>query len=89
MAPEFVAYINGGLPRPDLTLWLDVPPGEIYRRLRNRGSARLKHEERTLSRIAAVASNYEKLGGELERIAADRPVEEVHDSIWARCKPLV
>lgn len=84
--PGFVAAINALAPRPDLTIWLDVPARVCRRRLaRTRRGSDLFEEAATLRRIDA---NYRRLvrgpAGRAMRVVSidgDRPEHDVHEDL--------
>ncbi|QSB04656.1 dTMP kinase [Natronoglycomyces albus] len=65
--PALLTAINGGIPRPDLAFYLRVPTEELKRRLAARGE-KLKHEEKSSSRIESIVGVYEQMGDALTEI---------------------
>lgn len=82
--PEFIGAINSGIPRPTLSLYLDVPPATLLHRIRTREDQRRKHEERSEAVIAGIVGRYLALEGYLERIDGTLPLDAVTDDIMAR-----
>ena len=77
---EFILYINSLVPRPHLTIILDVDPGEAVRRIAQRGAAEkyevseFLHKVRDLYLRRARAEGYPVVN-------AGRPPEEVADEV--------
>lgn len=88
--PEFVALINAGIPRPDVAIYLDVPPEVSQARLRARdGEAALKAEERSVQRIGQIMGYFRDISADVQIVAANRPIEAVRQDILARVGAVV
>lgn len=59
--PDLVASFNRDIPKPCLTVLLDVPPSILIDRIRERDGARFKYEERSVAAIDAVRQNFLRL----------------------------
>lgn len=83
VAPGFVAQINRGIPKPDLSVFLDVPAETVMARLKRRDGDKLKYEERDVSKIAEMLSRFRSMTAHLSMIAGDAPPEQVTQAILA------
>jgi len=94
MPMEWVENLNKHFRRPELTVFLDVPPEECLRRVSTRGTKAERYEyKKHLDRILA---NYRKAieraasRGELvETLDAAQPIEAVHAAIQKLVAPMV
>ncbi len=57
--------LNAPLPRPDLAVYLDVPPATLHERLRARDGGSRKREELTVRSITRVCANFGRMRSEL------------------------
>lgn len=83
VSQKFVAKINAGIPRPHLSLYLDVPPKQLACRIEARDGERRKFEERSLESISSIRQGFLTLSPLLERIDGEGSKQEVADQIWA------
>jgi len=83
----WIREINRYVPRPDLAVYLDVPPEEGLRR--KHGSSWRRFEE--VSILERVRETYLRLvdAGELRLVDATRSPEEVVDEVMSLVEPLL
>jgi dTMP kinase len=79
--PNVVASLNRDIPRPRLTVLLDVPSAVLFERIKMRDKGRHKHEERSVSVIEQVRANFLRIA-EIDRdilvVDGDQPTDTVH-----------
>jgi dTMP kinase len=88
VSQDFVAAINAGIPEPDLAIFLQVPAGELFKRLIARDGLRRKHEEQSTFVINKVQQGFERLSNQLLSVDGDRSVEAVEVDIWSVARHL-
>lgn len=82
---EFLATINGGLPRPDLAFYLHMTTDALLQRLRERDGDDLKFEEQSPDRIESITSVYARMGNALTQVDGSLPAEAVTMQLWEHC----
>lgn len=84
--PAWVADINGRAPRPDLTLFVDVPVREAARRRARRGGHADQYEvdsvQRAVARRYRSFSNRVDLLGPVVRVSGSGSEEQVEGRLW-------
>lgn len=85
VAPDFLAIINHGVPRPDSAFFLKVPTPILIDRLRQRDVNNLKFEERSPDRIESITSIYQQMGDQLVTINGTQSADAVTDQMWSVC----
>jgi len=80
---EFLTTANGGIPRPDLAFYLQVPVEELQRRLRDRDGTGLQFEEKSADRIRSIVRSYEEMEDELVVVDGTAPAEEITAKLLA------
>ncbi len=85
---QFLADINRGVPRPDLALYLSVPPDLLLRRLRQRDGEKLKFEERSVAVVQAMIAHYAIFDAHLVTIPAAGAIDDIHRAIVGACRPM-
>ncbi|WP_164779484.1 dTMP kinase [Paenibacillus kobensis] len=83
---KFLADINEGLPRPDYSFYLSVPPETLIQRLNHRDKGNLKYEERKIERITSIIHTYEQMGSQLIKIDGIQEADQVTNSIMKHIK---
>ncbi len=84
---DFITRINEGVIRPDVAICLRVPSQVSLERLHARDGNSLKHEEKSLEVIEAIASNFDEIGPPIHYIDGNRRAELVTEAIWEICSP--
>jgi len=81
---QILADSEAEFPTPDAVVLLEIDPARALERIRARGGAieRVFEQQEFLEAVAAVFAAIDR--PYLERVAADRPAEQIEDEIYAR-----
>lgn len=78
---EFVTAINSPIPRPDLAVFLDVPPEILLDRIQRRGLEERKFEERSVANVAQILTFYQAMRSDFLWLAGNNTEESIAQSI--------
>lgn len=81
ISEETILRLNVALPRPNLTIYLDLDAQQIMARLKRRDDEKLKREERDLLYVKSVLNHFKRYAHEYLIVNASNPLEEIHNQI--------
>jgi dTMP kinase len=85
---EFVCAINAQIPRPDVTIFLDVAEDQLLDRIEKRGFGEIKFEE-TKENISRILSFYKTMWDEFIVVSGEMPIEDVSETIYSNVSKIL